>query len=188
MAASPLLEQLPAQKADGLSPEEFMALPVDRAELVNGEIVDYMPPNSEHGKLAGYIFGALSNYVWEHDLGEVYAEGGFQTADRTVRAPDVAYLSFEDMVGQENATLIKRAPSLAVEVISPNDTYGQVDQKADEYLAAGCQAVWIVNPRWKTVTVKTAEGAHIYNMGESVPGSPALPGFELPVARFFARP
>jgi Uma2 family endonuclease len=38
-------------------------------------------------------------------------------------------------------------------VISPGDTYTEVEEKVREYLDAGVKAVWVVNPRRKTVTV-----------------------------------
>ena len=38
------------------------------------------------------------------------------------------------------------APDLAIEVISPNDSYGEVDEKVREYLAAGTSMVIVINP------------------------------------------
>jgi len=37
-----------------------------------------------------------------------------------------------------------------VEVISPSDTYVEVDEKVEEWLNAGTLAVWVVNPRRKS--------------------------------------
>ena len=41
----------------------------------------------------------------------------------------------------------------AVEVISPGDTYLEVEDKAILWLEAGCRMVLTVNPRNRTVTV-----------------------------------
>ena len=48
---------------------------------------------------------------------------------------------------------MRRSPDLAVEVISPGDTYTEVAEKVDEWLNAGCAMVWVVNPRRETVEV-----------------------------------
>lgn len=187
MAPSALLEQPTDIRIETYTPEEFMASSVERAELVNGQIIEKMPPSFDHGKIVTFILAALSQFIWEHDLGELTTEGAFQTGPQQVRAPDIAFLSNAGLAGENTAALIRKAPTLAVEIISPSDTYGAVEEKADEYIAAGTLAVWIVNPRWKTVTVKTAADTITYNLGEVVPGAAAVPGFELPVARFFGR-
>jgi Uma2 family endonuclease len=45
------------------------------------------------------------------------------------------------------------APDLAIEVVSPGDTYTEVEEKVHEYLETGAKVVWVVNPRRKTVTI-----------------------------------
>ena len=45
------------------------------------------------------------------------------------------------------------APDLAVEVISPRDTYSDVAEKALDWLYAGTRMVLVVDPRCHTVTV-----------------------------------
>ncbi len=45
------------------------------------------------------------------------------------------------------------APDLAVEVILPSDTLEEVEEKVDEYSAAGAQMVFVANPKRRTITV-----------------------------------
>jgi len=45
------------------------------------------------------------------------------------------------------------APDLVVEVISPGDTYTEVEEKTTEWLEAGCRVVIVINPRKRTATV-----------------------------------
>ena len=45
------------------------------------------------------------------------------------------------------------APDLAVEVASPSDRVQDVDEKAQAWLAAGSQMVWVVWPNTRTVSV-----------------------------------
>ena len=90
------------------------------------------------------------------------------------------------MEGENAESLIQKAPTLAVEVISKNDIYGDVDDKAAEFLRAGSRAVWIVNPRRRTVAVHTPDNTSVtYQIGDAIPGGEMLPGFELPVTDIF---
>jgi Uma2 family endonuclease len=45
------------------------------------------------------------------------------------------------------------APELAIEIISPGQTFGQMIQKAGSYLAGGVLRVWVVDPSAQSVTV-----------------------------------
>jgi Uma2 family endonuclease len=45
------------------------------------------------------------------------------------------------------------APELAIEVLSPGQTFGQMTKKASLYLAGGVLRVWVVDPVAQTVTV-----------------------------------
>jgi Uma2 family endonuclease len=52
----------------------------------------------------------------------------------------------------DKTTLIEGVPQLVVEVLSPNDTLDEINEKIDTYLTAGVPLVWIVEPRRRTVT------------------------------------
>jgi len=45
------------------------------------------------------------------------------------------------------------APDLAVEVLSPDDRASEVNDKVQQWLGAGCRAVWVVDPKTRSVTV-----------------------------------
>jgi hypothetical protein len=50
-------------------------------------------------------------------------------------------------------TLIDGIPVLVVEILSPNDTQEEIDEKIDTYLAAGVALVWVINPHHRTVNI-----------------------------------
>jgi len=72
----------------------------------------------------------------------------------TVRAPDVAFVrtsrisQFDDTVGY-----LKLAPDLVVEVVSPNDTFSEVEDKSLAWLEAGVAMVLVADPGTKTFHV-----------------------------------
>lgn len=45
------------------------------------------------------------------------------------------------------------APELAIEIISPGQTFGDLTEKATDYLAAGIARVWLVEPKSQSITV-----------------------------------
>jgi Uma2 family endonuclease len=78
------------------------------------------------------------------------------------------------------------APDLAVEVVSPNDRFAEVEEKVADWLAAGTCMVLVVNPRARTVMVRTSEReARILSEAEVLDGGEVVPGWTLPVADVF---
>jgi len=161
-----------------------------RRELIRGELSTTSPAGSEHGVVTMKLSSLVEQYVAARSLGLVFgAETGFllERDPDTVRAPDVAFVRLE----QIPASGIPQgywpgAPDLAVEVVSPNDTVREVDVKVAGWLQAGSLAVWVVSPRWKTVTVFVAGGTiTIFAVGETLDGGDALSGFQCPVGEIF---
>jgi Uma2 family endonuclease len=171
----------------GLTAEEFAVLPVDRAELVDGEVVEMAPVGGTHGEVAGNAYFELRRWAREGGRGYVLVETGYVLSrdPDTVRAPDVSFLSRERVERLPDG-LVDGAPDLAVEVLSPGDAAMDVAAKVDVYLAAGCRAVWVVNPRARHVTVHTPGGAsHVFRESDALAGD-YLPGFSCRVADLFA--
>lgn len=115
--------------------DELLHMPDDgfRYELVRGELRRMTPADSQHGRIAVRITWRLARHVEENRLGNMYAtETGFRigTDPDTVRAPDVAFVSRErvEAVGEVEG-FWPEAPQLAVEVISPGDSYADVEEK-----------------------------------------------------------
>jgi Uma2 family endonuclease len=142
-----------------MTADDLLRMPNDgfRYELVKGELRRMAPAGHEHGRVAVRFTWRLAQHVETKNIGAVYAaETGFliSTNPDTVRAPDVAFVSQKrlDKVGKTGGYW-PGAPDLAVEVVSPRDTYSEVEEKAIEWLGAGALMVLALNPRKRTVTV-----------------------------------
>ncbi len=74
-----------------------------------------------------------------------------------------------------------------VEVVSPGDRAGEIEQKVAQWLEAGVRLVWVVYPATRHV-VAFRELAHprVYTDAETIDAEPVLPGFSCPVAEIFA--
>ncbi len=168
----------------------FQASDLGRCELLRGELIMMSPAGSKHGMIAARLAAILEDFVQSRGLGVVLgAETGFRIAENpdTVRAPDAAFIRRERIEGELPDGYFPGAPDLAVEVLSPNDRAGEVFDKVQDWLAAGSAAVWVVDPKTKTVTVYGADRrAVMLTSSESISGGDLLPGFSVPVAGVFA--
>jgi Uma2 family endonuclease len=175
-----------------LTAEDLLELQADgvRYELVKGELLKMPPAGNLHGKQTMRLSWRLAQYVESNDLGVVYAaETGFKLASNpdTVRGADIAFVSKERLYGiDEVAGYFPGAPDLAVEVISPGDTYTEVEEKVAEYLESGTRLVWIVNPRRKTITVYNArKDITILTDKDILDGGEVVQGFNCKVGDIF---
>lgn len=162
-----------------------------RVELSRGRVVREPRPGAEHGWLAATLVRLLGSHAEEGDLGLVVTETGFLLArdPATVRGPDAAFIARgrlpEDGIPRGFWTV---PPSLAVEVVSPSNTAAEIQEKVLEYLEAGSDRVWVVDPDTRTVTVwRPPAEARVLREGEVVDGEDLLPGFRLEVAALFRR-
>ncbi len=76
--------------------------------------------------------------------------------------------------------------TVAVEVVSPGDTVGEVDEKVDAWLGAGAMLVWVVNPKRHTVTVYRSDGSiTVLREKDELSGEEVVRGFHCPVRQIF---
>ena len=166
-----------------MTAEELLNLPDDgfRYELIRGELRKRLPAGQTHGRYAMNIGLSLGGHVKVNRLGRSYiADTGYilATDPDHVLAPDFAFISNDRLreMGESDG-FAQGAPDVAVEVISPNDRYTEVEAKVEDWLNAGCRAVIVVNPRRRSVNlhrsptdVATLTGSDTLELGDVVPG------------------
>jgi Uma2 family endonuclease len=173
-----------------MTADELLSLPHGydkKYELVRGELITMSPAGLDHGIIGGRIQRHLGNYVEAHELGVVpNSDTGYQLERKpdTVRSPDVSFIAAGRLV--RTAKYFPGAPDLAVEVISPNDTYGEVHDKVEAYIAAGTRMVIVINPRNQTATVTTPAGATHLTINDALTGGDVVPGWSLPMRELFS--
>jgi Uma2 family endonuclease len=163
-------------------------------ELVDGHLVE-RPMGFQAGLVTAEVIRRISNHCHDQRLGYVTpgGDGGYQCfpdRPRLVRKPDVAFVRLgrfpNDQLPMGYATL---APDLAVEVVSPNDLYEELEKKVVEYFRAGVRLVWVVSPESRTVLVQRPDGPsrRLFETDELL-GEEVLPGFRCLVSEFFPYP
>src|SRR3954470_5269899 len=114
---------------------EFLVHPAAAAasELVRGTIRMMSPASGIHGVVCGNVFTALNDFVRAHPIGRAFLDNtGFQLLGLpdTVRSPDAAFVSAARLPpGGIGPGWMTATPDLVVEVLSPNETATELEDK-----------------------------------------------------------
>jgi len=181
-----------------LTVDDLLRLGSDaRVEVVRGEVVEMMPVGGLHNWVAKRIAWTLDAYVEEHKSGLVFTDSllyvlsAEEDSVRIARVPDASYVRKADIpAGWDFERPYPGAPTLAVEVMSPDDQFEDVVQKVGDYFAAGTAEVWVVLPRQKTL-YRYRQGQSVvetYRADETMDASDLFPGLALALADVFKLP
>jgi Uma2 family endonuclease len=166
-------------------------LPNKQTELVGGRLVVREPPGLRHGYVAFAIAARIGEFVRQHDLGIVVAaETGFRLFSNpdTVRAADAAFIRRDRVPNPLPVAYGELAPDLVLEVLSPGDRAGEVLQKVGDWLSAGTQIVWVVDPARRRARVYRADGSEsLLGETDALEGEDMLPGFSCPLPEVLSR-
>ena len=140
-----------------LTVEEFFELPEsDRNyELIDGRAIPKMSPKFFHSRIQKTLLLILEN--WAKNKGRIEPEWAIRLERNGadwVPIPDLSYTSYNRLSADwffDEACPV--APELAIEIISPGQTFGDLTQKATDYLQAGVAIVWLIDTKAQTITV-----------------------------------
>ncbi len=175
--------------------DELFEMPADgfRYELVRGVLKQMSPAGAEHGRIGAFLCTHLTNHAQLNRLGYTYnADTGFKITlnPDTVLAPDVSFVTRERaQTIRDMRKYLPFAPDLAIEILSPSDSYSETVEKVDEWIAAGTRAVVLVDPRRKRVTIYRSQTQVVeLKEGESLEVPEVVPGWSVAVAEIFDSP
>jgi Uma2 family endonuclease len=77
------------------------------------------------------------------------------------------------------------SPELAIEIISPGQTFGQMIQTASSYLTGGVLQVWVVDPMAKSVSVFYVDRAPRTYINDEVIMDDLFPKLSIEIDRLF---
>jgi Uma2 family endonuclease len=175
-----------------LTSEQYLALPDEfdksgnrvRDELIGGEVVRMPPASRIHDLIKNRINRILIRYIDANPQLRVdtLVEIGAEVSKVDVFIPDVSVVSKRRLSAKDR--ILRGAPEIAIEVVSPTDTAKHLKSKVDAYLAGGSQTVWVVYPDAKSVMVHTYNAVRELKVNQKIE-NPLLPGFSTPVSAFF---
>jgi Uma2 family endonuclease len=185
-----------ATAATPMTTEELLALPDNGMErwLIAGELRErpMSVRNRVHSRVVTRVAKFLDNWL----DAQASPRGQVLTGDAGVRlrrdpdtvfGVDVLYVSAEVLAQQtEDITIIDGIPTLVVEVLSPNTTIEDLNEKIDTYREARVPLIWIIDPYQRTVTIfQPGDEPVLVNVRQELVAEPHLPGFRVPVANLF---
>ncbi|WZO98671.1 Uma2 family endonuclease [Isosphaeraceae bacterium EP7] len=178
--------------------DEFLDLPddgVDR-DLIDGVLHEWPGTPVTYRSIAHSVAEAdfaTSLNLWLRTQHRpcgliVSGEAGFRLRrdPAVVVGIDVAYVGPEVVERSQGQRIFDGPPILAVEILSPSDTSERVANKVTLCLEAGVALVWLVDPKFRTVTVYGPEiPPRLFNIRDELTAEAHLPGLRLDVVDLF---
>lgn len=122
-------------------------------EWVDGEVRERSMPDEYHSLIQGFFliyFGTRRKELGIRALAELRV----RVAPQRFRLPDVCLLPASAPLQPIPDT----PPVLCIEVLSVDDTMGEMQEKIADYLAMGVPVIWLVDPRRRTLFTADADG------------------------------
>ncbi|MBA4064106.1 MAG: Uma2 family endonuclease [Isosphaera sp.] len=139
---------------------------------------------------------AIGTFLVEHNVGlAAGARGPIRLGPDLVRQPDVSFIRWDsvddpDEIENPAGAFLEYPPDLAVEVLSPGNSVGEMDVRLREYAKAKVRLVWYVDPERREVDVyprASAKRMKTLTAADTLDGGDVLPGFAVPVAKLFEK-
>jgi len=150
--------------------------PGERFELIDGIAYAMSAPNSRHQEILVELSRQIANYLIgkpckvypaPYDVRLFYQA---DESDDTVVQPDISIVCDKEKRGPEGC---RGAPDFVAEIISPSNTFVEMERKFQIYREAGVREYWILNPEQKTLHIflfKNGEIQHrIYTQADTAP-------------------
>jgi len=161
-------------------------------EWVRERALQKVSPTYRHGLAQSLIATALRSWAYAGRHGRVATEWRFRVTPpgEVTRplVPDVAYISYIALPADapiEAVEVPRAAPTVAFEVLSPDDRAEDVQHKVEVYLTSGSSAVITVDPVRERAVIYDSAGEQTL-LPSDVLAHPALPGFTFDLSSLFA--
>src|ERR1035438_2117453 len=113
-------------------------------EFIDGEIRERNVGKTEHARVQALLATWFVTHEEEWGI-KVGTEWRVQVSEERVRIPDLAIVS-----SWPQPDVLVDPPLLVIEILSPEDTYSDTQERAQDYQAMGVATVWIVDPGTRT--------------------------------------
>jgi len=149
-------------------------LPEGLYEIVNGEVVEMAPAGFEHGgyelDLGAYIRRRLKikGYTAVGEVGIL-----IRKKPLTIRAVDVVYIS-KERLKEKPKGILQVPPDLVIEILSPSNTYTEMEEKVQELLDFGVERVLLVDPKLRKAFLHKKGIVEVYSFDEEFELLPEL--------------
>ncbi len=135
-------------------------------EYVDGELLERNVGKWEHARVQALLAAWFGQREKEWGI-QVATEWRTQVSETRVRIPDVVLVK----QGPQPDVLAK-SPLLLIEILSPDDSYVDIQRRAEDYRLMGENTLWIIEPQTRTGRVCTEhtwiEASHLTVQGTDI--------------------
>jgi Uma2 family endonuclease len=113
-------------------------------EYVDGEVRERNVGKYEHARVQALLAAWFNRHEKDWAV-QVVTEQRVQVSLTRVRIPDVALLA-----NGAQPDVIVDPPVLVIEILSPDDSYSDTQERAQDYRTMGVETVWIIDPKTRS--------------------------------------
>jgi Uma2 family endonuclease len=113
-------------------------------EFVDGELRERNVGKWEHARVQWLLAAWFSNHEKQWGI-TGSTEQRMQVSVSAVRIPDLVVLT----AGPQPDVLVD-PPLLVIEILSPDDTYSDPQERAQDYRNMGVETIWIIDPKTRS--------------------------------------
>ncbi len=122
-------------------------------DFVDGRVEERNLGEFDHSRVQFFLIRLFGIYEREWGI-RTAPECRLQVGPKRFRVPDVMVLRREQKVSR----IVREAPLLCIEVLSPEDTWARIRARLDDYVALGVEHVWCFEPASREVRRYTRDG------------------------------
>ncbi len=192
MVISPLTLNLDAVH---LTDEQFYQLCQNNQELKfertssKGKLIIISPGGGESGNREADLIADL--VIWNRQTGLGYTFSSstiFKLPNGGDRSPDAAWIQkerWEALTPEQRRKFPPIAPDFVIELRSATDDLEPLRQKMQEYMDAGVQLAWLINPQQQEVEIyRLGQEVEVRNLPTELSGENVLVGFNLHLSNY----
>lgn len=119
-------------------------------DFLEGELKERNMGEQPHSRVQSYF-----SFIFRQNLSlwsvRPLTEQRVQVRAERYRIPDVCVIART----QEQERILRTPPLLCIEVLSSDDTLGEMQRRVDDYIHMGVSHIWIVDP-WKRIAYEAS--------------------------------
>ncbi|MEQ8465390.1 Uma2 family endonuclease [Coleofasciculus sp. E1-EBD-02] len=177
-----------------LTDEQFYKLCQNNREFnfettAQGELIIMAPVGGESGNREAELIVDLGIWNRQTSLGYTFSSSTiFKLPNGAKRSPDAAWIRrerWEALTPEQRRKFPPIAPDFVIELRSATDDLQLLRDKMQEYMDAGVQLAWLINPQQQQVEIyRRGQPVEMRNLPTELSGETLLPGFNLSLSTY----
>jgi Uma2 family endonuclease len=177
-----------------LSDEQFYEICQNNRELkfertAKRKLIIMSPVGGDSGNREADLIIDLGIWNRQTALGYTFSSSTvFKLPNGGDRSPDAAWIRrerWEALTPEQRRKFPPIAPDFAIELRSATDNLEMLQEKMGEYMDAGVQLAWLINPQQQQVEIyRPGQEIEVRDLPTELSGEEILPGFNLSLCRY----